>query len=137
MINRHLVNLWRQMKIHRILIYVFLHQIGCIYYCFYAKSSSPAVQIRHSKVYGNHYCPLLVFNSPCFTLYTLLCTVYSVQYSKVSRNHYKDRLCLGSDYTILQGQIFPYYYILGEVYYKQITSDYRIITSRGHLELRN
>ena len=53
MINRHLVHLWRQMKIHRILTHVCLQQIGCLYYCCYATTSSPAVQKRHSKVYGN------------------------------------------------------------------------------------
>ena len=52
MINRHLASLVRQMKIH-----VCLHQIGCLCYCCYAKTSSSAVQKRHSKVYGNHVFP--------------------------------------------------------------------------------
>ena len=30
-----------------------------LYYCFYAKTSSPAAQIRHSKVYGNPIAPSL------------------------------------------------------------------------------
>ena len=57
MMNRHWVHLWRQMKIHRILTHVCLHQIGCLYYCCYAKTSSSAVQKRHSKVYGNLIAP--------------------------------------------------------------------------------
>ena len=57
MINRHLAHLWRQMKIHRILTHVCLHQIGCLCYCGYAKTSSSAVQKRHSKVYGNPIAP--------------------------------------------------------------------------------
>ena len=52
MINRHLAHLWRQMKIYRILTHVCLHQIGCLCYCCYAKTSSSAVQKRHNKVYG-------------------------------------------------------------------------------------
>ena len=32
-------------------------------YCCYAKTSSPAAQQHHNKVYGNLF-PLLVFNSP-------------------------------------------------------------------------
>ena len=28
-----------------------------LYYCYYAKASSPAAQIRHSKVYGNPIAP--------------------------------------------------------------------------------
>ena len=55
MIYRHLVHLWRQ--IHCILTHVCLHQIGCLYYCCYAKTSSPAVQKRHSKVFGNPIAP--------------------------------------------------------------------------------
>jgi len=42
------------MKIHRILTHVCLH-----YYFCYAKTSSPAVQKRHSKVYGNPNAPSL------------------------------------------------------------------------------
>ena len=57
MINRHLAHLWRQMKIRRILTHVCLHQIGCLCYCCYAKTSSSAVQKRHSKVYGNLIAP--------------------------------------------------------------------------------
>ena len=57
MTDRHLVHLWRQMKIHRILTQVCLHQIGCLCYCCYAKTSSSAVQKRHSKVYGNLIAP--------------------------------------------------------------------------------
>ena len=53
MINRHLAHLQRQMEIHRILTHVCLHQIGCLCYCCYAKTSSSAVQKRHRKVYGN------------------------------------------------------------------------------------
>ena len=60
MINRHLAHLWRQMKIHRILTHVCLHQIGCLCYCCYAKTSSSAVHKRHSKVqYGNLIAPSL------------------------------------------------------------------------------
>ena len=47
------------MKIHRILTHVCLHHIGCLSYCCYAITSSPAVQIRHSKVYGNPIAPSL------------------------------------------------------------------------------
>ena len=57
MINRHLAHLWLQMKIHRILTHACLHQIGCLCYCCYAKTSSSAVQKRHSKVYGNLIAP--------------------------------------------------------------------------------
>ena len=57
MINRHLAHLWRQMKIHRIVTHVCLHQIGCLCYCCYAKTSSSAVQKSHSKVYGNPIAP--------------------------------------------------------------------------------
>ena len=57
MINRHPAHLWHQMKIHRILTHVCLLQIGCLCYCCYAKTSSSAVQKRHSKVYGNPIAP--------------------------------------------------------------------------------
>ena len=57
MINRHLVHLWRQMKIHLILTRVYLYQICCLCYCCYAKTSSSSVQKRHSKVYGNPITP--------------------------------------------------------------------------------
>ena len=52
------------MKIHRILTHVCLHVIGCLYYCCYAKTSSPAVQKRHSKVYGNPIAPSFYLISP-------------------------------------------------------------------------
>ena len=45
------------MKIHHILTYICLHYIGCLCYCCYAKTSSSAVQKRHSKVYGNPIAP--------------------------------------------------------------------------------
>ena len=57
MINRHLAHLWCQMKIHRILTHVCLHQIGCLCYCCYAKTRSSAVQKRHSKVYTETLAP--------------------------------------------------------------------------------
>ena len=41
------------------LTHVCLHQIDCLYYCYYAKISSPAAQIRHSKVYGIPVAPSL------------------------------------------------------------------------------
>ena len=74
MINRHLVHLWRQMKIHRILTLICLYQIGCLYYFCYAKTSSPAVQKRHSKVYGNPIPPppCIRFSLPEWGL-TLIC----------------------------------------------------------------
>ena len=79
--NIHLVHLWRQMQIHPILTHVCLHQIGCLYYCCYAKTSSPAAQIRHSKVYGNPIDPSLysiLLGVQCTFLYTILCSVQLV-----------------------------------------------------------
>ena len=66
MIDRHLAHLWCQMKIHRITIltHVCLHQIGCLCYCYYAKTSSSAVQKRHSKVYGKSIAPSFYSISP-------------------------------------------------------------------------
>ena len=61
MINRHLAHLWRQMKIHRILTHVCLHQIGCLCYYCYAKTSSPKTSQQSVR---KHYRPLLLFNSP-------------------------------------------------------------------------
>ena len=49
MINRHLVHLWRLIKIHRILTHVCLHQIGCLCYCCYVKTSSSACSPKTSQ----------------------------------------------------------------------------------------
>ena len=64
------------MKIYRILTHVCLHLIGFLYYCCYAKTSSPAVQKRHSKVYGNPIAP---------SLYSIL-LVYRVMYRATHKN---------------------------------------------------
>ena len=45
-----------------------LHQIGCLYYCCQAKTSSSAVQKRHSKVYGNPIAPSFYSISSCLKL---------------------------------------------------------------------
>ena len=55
--ERPLAYLWRQIQIHCILTLDCLHQIGCLCYCCCAKTSSSAVQKRHSKVYGNPITP--------------------------------------------------------------------------------
>jgi len=46
-----------------------------LYYCYYAKTSSPAVQIRHSKVYGNPIAP---------SLYSILLGWTTVKSCKIS-----------------------------------------------------
>ena len=43
-------------------------------YCCYAKTSPPAVQIRHSKVYGNPIAPSLYSILLGIALYFVLCT---------------------------------------------------------------
>ena len=78
MINRNLAHLWRQMKIHRILTHVCLYQIGCLCYCCYAKTSSSAVQERHSKVYGNPIAP---------SFYSILLATEYVTVHPVNRSH--------------------------------------------------
>ena len=90
MINRHLAHLWRQMKIHRILTHVCLHQIVCLCVCCYAKTSSSAVQKRHSKVYGNQIAPLLLLNSPWYTptLSPLHFAFFPVHYASFPSNYY-------------------------------------------------
>ena len=54
-----------------------------LYYCCYAKTSSPAVQIRHSKVYGKPYCPsfysILLGSGGMIVLY--LCAQLAVLYT--------------------------------------------------------
>ena len=117
MIDRHLAHLWCQMKIHRITIltHVCLHQIGCLCYCYYAKTSSSAVQKRHSKVYGNLIAPflysiLLVHNymvrrtasvvSPFYSILLLFHTP-SIPYSFYSILLDKRILSLYSSYHLL------------------------------------
>ena len=56
------------MKIHRILTHVCLH-----YYFCYAKTSSPAVQKNHSKVYGNPIPPSLYSILLAWEGLTLIC----------------------------------------------------------------
>ena len=59
------------MKNHRLLTHVCLHQIDCLCYCCYAKTSYSAVQKRHSKVYGNPIAPSFYSISPCVKLYKI------------------------------------------------------------------
>ena len=65
--SQYTVNLHLTPEMHKCL-FIICVIVYNLYYCYYAKTSSPAVQIRHSKVYGSPYCPLHVFNSPCLWL---------------------------------------------------------------------
>ena len=56
-----------------------------LYYCCYAKTSSSAVQKRHSKVYGNPIAPLLLFNISLVTPYLLF---FILRRSKLGKQIY-------------------------------------------------
>ena len=68
-----------------------------LYYCCYAKTSSPAVQIRHSKVYGNPIVPslysiLLVFTY--LTLYTRMSEFPKIKQNHYGENHFSEQFCM-------------------------------------------
>ena len=54
--SQYTVNLHLTPEMHQCL-FIICVIVYNLYYCFYAKTSSPAVQIRHSKVYGNPILP--------------------------------------------------------------------------------